>query len=103
MVVKGRAMACNSLWDDERAGAGVYGEEGRAGWPQQAGAHPPQLERQQESEPAAGIAPLLTDAAVNPCQARTNPSPTTTAVFPRRNAMLHYTLLFANPFEPDAA
>jgi len=84
------ARACSSFWDVEEARAGATGAEGAFGLTQHA-----RVEQCLESQRGPqqlilarrAFAPVPADAVMEPCQARTNPSTRTTAIFTGRNVI----------------
>jgi hypothetical protein len=96
------ANACNSFWDVEATPAGATGAEGAFGLAQ----HAP-VEQWLESQRGPQqlilarrvFALVPADAIKTPCQARTNPSRTTTAIFTGRNVMAcNWSFWIANPY-----
>ena len=100
----GAARACNSFWDVEATRAGVTGAEGAFGLTQHAGAEQcleSQRGPQQLILARRASAPVPADAINTPCEARTNPSRRTTAVFVGRNVMAcNWSFWTANPYVP---
>jgi hypothetical protein len=96
------ASACKSFWDVETTRAGATGVEGAFGLTQQAGVEQcleSQRGPQQFILARREFAPVPADAVKTPCQARTNPSRRTTAIFTGRNVIAcNWSFWIANPF-----
>jgi len=84
------ASACKSFWNVEAARAGATGAEGASGFTQHARVeHCLESQRgpQQFIWARRAFAPVPADPVKTPCQARTNPSTRTTAIFTGRNVI----------------
>ena len=84
------ARACKSFCDVEGTEAGATGAKGASGFTQHAGVEQ-RLESQRGPQQfilaRRGFVLVLADAIRTPCQARTNPSRRTTAIFTGRNVI----------------